>query len=79
MDAGDLCGERPGEWAAEGADGWRNELSGVARGPVVQARAIFGDVRIAASPRPGAEGAPRHPPVAPANFTGRLAVTATSF
>jgi tetratricopeptide (TPR) repeat protein len=73
VDAGDLGGERPGEWAAEGADAWRNELSGVARGPVVQARAIFGDVRIAAGPRPGTEAAPRHLPVAPANFTGRLA------
>lgn len=77
VDAGDLSGERPGEWAPEGADAWRNELSGVARGPVVQARAIFGDVRIAASPRPGTECAPRHMPVAPANFTGRLAELAT--
>lgn len=52
----------------EDVPGSRNEVS-EAGGPVVQARAIYGDVRIGDTPRPSPP--PRQLPAAPVNFTGR--------
>ncbi|MBO0802452.1 MAG: tetratricopeptide repeat protein [Nocardiopsaceae bacterium] len=54
-----------------GGPGWHNEVSGSAGGPVVQARAIYGDVRIGDSPSRSRPSPPRQLPAAPANFTGR--------
>jgi tetratricopeptide (TPR) repeat protein len=46
-------------------------MSGVAGGPVVQARAIYGDVHIAAGSPRYFQPPPSHLPAAPANFTDR--------
>lgn len=54
-----------------GAFAWRNEVSGAVEGPVVQARAIHGDVRIAVGPQRHSQPPPRQLPLVPANFTGR--------
>lgn len=50
--------------------GSRNEVSG-AEGPVVQARAIYGDVHIGDGPRRGSPSVPRQMPPVPAIFIGR--------
>lgn len=68
---------RPSQAADEHGEqvpGSRNEVRG-AGGPVVQARAIYGDVRIGDSPRPAPP--PRQLPRAPVNFTGRAEELAT--
>lgn len=62
----DAAGEGEGAVAA-----WRNEVSGLVTGPVVQARAIYGDVRISAGPSRHSQLPPRQLPALPANFTGR--------
>jgi tetratricopeptide (TPR) repeat protein len=73
--------ERGGGWqasgAAEGAVAWHNDLSGAAGGPVVQAGAIYGDVRIAANPPQVDPPVPKQLPTAPAIFTGRSTEVAT--
>ena len=71
VSVGDLGGKRPQEDAAEGAAAWHNELSGAAGGPVVQARAIYGDVSIAAVPPRLRHPLPGQLPPLPANFTDR--------
>jgi hypothetical protein len=76
VNASDLGGEWPGKGGAVGASAWRNELSGAARGPVVQAGAIYGDVRIAGGPPRCAHDVPGQLPAAPAIFTGRSAEAA---
>lgn len=61
--------------AAEGGEGigsgWRNDVSGAAGGPVVQAGAIYGDVRIGDGSSRRSRPVPRQLPAAPVNFTGR--------
>jgi tetratricopeptide (TPR) repeat protein len=59
-----------------GGDSWRNELAGDIRGPVIQARSIHGDVRIALPREHVSLPTPRQLPPAPANVTGRSRVLA---
>lgn len=54
----------------EGVSGSRNEVSGPG-GPVVQARAIYGDVRIGDRSRRDPRPVPRQMPVVPVLFIGR--------
>src|SRR5258708_39647717 len=65
VNASDRGGEWPTKGAADGAAAWRNELSGAAGGPVAQARAIYGDGRIAAHPPRRDDHGPRQLPPAP--------------
>lgn len=52
---------------------WRNEFNGVARGPVVQAHTIHGDVSITVGSRWHSPALRSLLPAAPANFCGRAA------
>jgi tetratricopeptide (TPR) repeat protein len=57
--------------AAGSAPAWRNEISGTAGGPVVQARTIHGDVRITVGSPSRSQAVPSLLPAVPANFCGR--------
>jgi tetratricopeptide (TPR) repeat protein len=57
--------------AEDGASAWRNEVSGTAGGPIVQARSIHGDVRITVGPGLRPPGVPGLLPAVPAQFCGR--------
>jgi tetratricopeptide (TPR) repeat protein len=72
VDASELQGKQPHN-EAEGeasAFAWHNEISGVAAGPVVQARSIAGDVLIGTASPPPLSPLSLLPPL-PANFCGR--------
>ena len=73
VDIGGLGGGRPHGGADEDIAVWRNELSGTAGGPVVQSRAIYGDVRISATAPRRPHPVPVQLPVPAAYFTGRSA------
>ncbi|MCL2581519.1 MAG: tetratricopeptide repeat protein [Streptosporangiales bacterium] len=73
MDSSGPDGQQPRdavEERRETAPGPRNEMSGTA-GPVVQAHAIYGDVRIGGGTAERSQPKPRQLPAAPVNFTGR--------
>jgi tetratricopeptide (TPR) repeat protein len=59
-----------GDAGAGGGPGWRNELGGEVRGPVVQAQAVHGDVYMGGN-QPRRLPVPSQLPREPAHFVGR--------